>query len=490
MSENSTINVLFVASEASPFIKVGGLGDVAGSLPPALQKLSPSQLNDKKIDIRMVIPFHSLIKINLQEIQLVATFSVPHSSGDIPARAYKTIVNDLTVYLIEGSNFSSDQSVYSSDTYSDGQKYIFFSLAVLEFVKAINWHIDILHANDWHTALSIYELNNRRHKDKFFERTKSIITVHNLPYMGGDASTLMQEFGIKACNCPSLPVWARNFPLPLGLFAADYIVTVSPNYAREILTPEFGCGLQEFLLSRKNTVTGILNGLDELFWNPASDKAIHKPYDLNSLTRRSDNKSLLQQEFDLILNERIPLFILISRMDPQKGIDIAIEGMRIASDLPWQVIFLGTGDPLIEAECRSLEAEFPDRVRALIRFDLKLSSRMYSGGDFILIPSRYEPCGLTQMIGMRYGCIPIARSTGGLKDTIRDLPDSEDNTGLLFSAANPLAFAQTINRAVELFTHKDRVSNMQMNGMKANFSWDKSALEYANIYLEILGEND
>ena len=490
MSENSTINVLFVASEASPFIKVGGLGDVAGSLPPALQNLSPSQLNGKKMDVRVVIPYHSLIKIDLQEIHLVATFSVPHATGDIPARAYKTIVNDLTVYLIEGSNFSSDQSVYSSDTYADGKKYIFFSLAVLEFVKAINWHIDILHANDWHTALSVYELKNRRSNDKFFEKTKSIITVHNLPFMGGNASALMQEFGIKPCDSPKLPVWARSFPLPLGLFAADYIVTVSPNYAREILTPEFGCGLQEFLQSRKDSVAGILNGLDEAFWDPANDKAIHNHYDLNRLSPRLENKSLLQQEFGLHQSERIPLFILISRMDPQKGIDIAIEGLRIASDLPWQVILLGTGDPLIESECRSLETEFPDRVRASIRFDLNLSSRMYSGGDFILIPSRYEPCGLTQMIGMRYGCIPIARSTGGLKDTILDLPDNSDNTGLLFGAANPLAFAQTINRAVELFTDKEKINKMQINGMKTNFSWDKSAKEYTDIYLDILGEND
>lgn len=490
MSDNSTINVLFVASEASPFIKVGGLGDVAGSLPPALHNLSPSQLHGKKIDVRMVIPYHSLIKVDLQQIHLVASFSVPHPAGNIPARAFKTIVNDLPVYLIEGSNFSSDLSVYSSDTYYDGKKYIFFSLAVLEFVKKLNWHIDILHANDWHTALSIYELKLRRSKDKFFEGTKSVLTVHNLPYLGGDASVLFHEFDIENCNCPSLPVWARNFPLPLGLFAADYIVTVSPNYAREILTPEFGSGLQDFLQSRKNNVTGILNGLDEVFWDPARDKAVHHNYGIEELGNRAINKSLLQQEFGLDQSDRIPLFILISRMDQQKGIDIAIEGMRIAADLPWQAIFLGTGDPLIESDCRSLETEFPDRVRASIRFDLNLSSRMYSAGDFILIPSRYEPCGLTQMIGMRYGCIPVARSTGGLKDTIRDLPNDEQNNGLLFDAANPLAFAHAVNRAVELFTNKERISKMQINGMKADFSWDKSALEYARVYFLTLGENN
>ncbi len=486
MSGQKTINVLFIASEAAPLVKVGGLGDVSGSLPLALRKLSSSKNYGKKLDVRLVIPFHSIITRSFENIQLIASFSVPHPSGNIPARAFLTYINDLPIYLIEGSSILTDESVYSSDTIADGKKYIFFSLAVLELVKKINWHVDILHGNDWHTAISVYNLKNGYSQDLFFKNTKSVLTLHNLPFMGGGTKDIINEFGIRPCDCPELPEWARFFPLPLGMYAADHILTVSPNYAKEILTPEYGCGLQEFLTNRKKSVSGILNGLDNEYWDPANDKAIQYNFDIPHLLNRNKNKTVIQNEFGLALKDDVPLFILISRMDQQKGIDIAVKGMRMVSNLPWQAIFLGTGNPEIESECRSLETEFPDRVRAAIRFDLDLSRRMYAGGDFILIPSRYEPCGLTQMIGMRYGCIPIARSTGGLKDSIQDNHIDEENNGFLFDEAKPEAFAKSINRAIDLFSSKDQLIKMQINGMESNFSWDKSALEYANIYRQLL----
>jgi len=487
MNEYSKINILYVASEAAPLIKVGGLGDVAGSLPGALRKLLPEQVDGNTLDVRLAIPFHAKITQKFSNLQLICSYFVPHPNGPIQARAFYTIVDDVPIYLIEGSSILTDQNVYSNDTRSDANKYIFFSLAAIELMKQINWNIDILHCNDWHTAISVYDLKLRRTQDLFYKNTKSVLSMHNLPYMGAGAESVIHDFGFSGCDCQSLPDWARHVPLPIGMYAADQLLTVSPTYSQEILTPEYGCGLQDFLESRKETVSGILNGIDQTIWDPSTDTAIHHNFNLDTLAIRKKNKLALQTEFGLVRDEKIPLIILISRMDQQKGIDIAINGLRQVMDKPMQIIFLGTGDPFIEASCRSLESEFPDRVRAVLRFDLNLSRRMYSGGDILVIPSRYEPCGLTQMIAMRYGCIPLARATGGLKDTIKDQKDGDNNNGFLFENSTSDSFSQTMLRAVNIYDQTKIWKKLQINGMNTDFSWEKSALEYAKIYLKLKG---
>ncbi|OJX47058.1 MAG: hypothetical protein BGO78_16365 [Chloroflexi bacterium 44-23] len=487
MPDHKKINVLYLASEADPIIKVGGLGDVAGSLPKALRKLSPAKLGGQSLDVRLVLPFHSVITQKFDNFQLVSSFTVPHPNGGIGSRAFLSYIGDLPVYLIEGYSLLTAPTVYSKDNLRDTRKYTYFSLAVLEFVKSINWHVDILHANDWHTALSVYDLKLRRQQEPFFSNTYSILSMHNMPYMGAESKKVIHDFGLLTCECDHLPDWARTIPLPIGMYAADQLLTVSPNYAKEILTPEYGCGLQDFLVSRKESVAGILNGIDTDDWNPKTDAALLFRYDEDTLETRSLNKTALQDEFSLEKDPQIPLIVLVSRMDQQKGIDIAIEGLRISSNLNFQAIFLGTGDPILEAACRSLEVEFPDRVRAAIRFDLNLSRRMYAGGDLLLIPSRYEPCGLTQMIGMHYGCVPLARATGGLKDTIIDSKNENKNTGFLFNAATPEAFAHTLLRAITIFKDQQKWNQLQKNGMQSDFSWEKSALKYAHLYMDLTG---
>ncbi len=487
MSDPKKINVLYLASEADPLIKVGGLGDVAGSLPKALRKISPLNLDNYSLDVRLVLPFHSVINQQFDNFKLAAAFSVPHPNGGIATRAFLTYVDDLPVYLIEGYSILSDPTVYSKDTLKDTRKYIYFSLAVLELMKAISWHVDILHANDWHTALAVYDLKLQRQQGPFFKDTHSILSMHNMPYMGAESADVIRDFGLSRCECTNLPDWARTIPLPIGMYAADHLLTVSPNYAKEILTPEYGCGLQDFLSTRKDSIDGILNGIDQNDWNPGTDTALRYPYDVSNLEIRSLNKAALQDEFSLEKNNEIPLIVLVSRMDQQKGIDIAIEGLRLSSDLDFQVILLGTGDPIIEAACRSLEVEFPDRVRAAIRFDLNLSRRMYAGGDLLLIPSRYEPCGLTQMIGMRYGCVPLARATGGLEDTIIDTGENNVSNGFLFQATAAEAFAQALRRALYVFKDQQEWRRLQVNGMQSDFSWERSALEYAKLYMRLSG---
>lgn len=486
MKESRPINVLYIASEAAPLIKVGGLGDVAGSLPKALKNLMPNQLSGHELDIRLVIPFHSMINQKLDNIQLVSSFFVKQGNVDIPARVFQTNIEGVPVYLIEGGSILSDLNVYSSNPDYDAKKYIFFSIAALELVKKINWQVNIVHANDWHTALVVYELKNRKETDPFFKKTKSVLSMHNIPYMGASSEDILHDFGLPECPCTVLPDWARSIPLPIGMYAADYLLTVSPNYAKEILTPDYGCGLQDFLNARKSSLAGILNGLDETKWDPSTDTALHFNYTKQQLDIREKNKLALQTEFGLEKNVDIPLFIIITRMDQQKGVDIAISALRMVADYPWQAILLGTGDPVIESACRSLEVEMPEKVRTILRFDLNLSRRMYAGGDVLLIPSRYEPCGLTQMIAMRYGCVPLARSTGGLKDTI--IEDSEGilNNGFLFDEPISEAMSQALLRALHQFDIKELWRSLQINGMNADFSWEKSALEYAKIYMKLI----
>lgn len=479
-----SLRVLFIASEADPLIKVGGLGDVTGSLPITIRTLEQS--NAGLIDIRLAIPFHNAIKSRVKDITLIASFSVPHPKGDIPAQAYETQVGNLPVYLIAGEPIPQDAPVYSLDTRQDGEKYTFFSLATLELARALGWMPDILHANDWHTALAVYMLKQRKKEDKFFQGTRTILTVHNLPFMGAGIDLAMEDFDIPPLQDDRLPPWGGYQPLPMGLASADHITTVSPTYAREILTPEFGCGLQDFLGNRAASISGILNGLDEELWNPATDLALAAPFDSKTIDQRVSNKRALLEEFSLPPHIDLPLIILISRMDWQKGVDLAIEGLRQVAAMPWQAILLGTGDPTLESGVRHLEAEFPYRVRGVIRFDAKLSRRMYAGGDMLLMPSRYEPCGLAQMIAMRYGCIPVARATGGLRDTIRDSQSPETSTGFLFEDASPEALASALRRAIAAFGDKSGWLSRQLFAMQQNFSWERSAQAYVQIYQKLL----
>lgn len=481
-SASQILRVLYIAAEADPIIKVGGLGDVTGSLPRSLRALKSSEAMGYTLDVRLAIPFHSVISQRIKDIQPVISFEVAHPDGPIQAQAFLTHVEDLPVYLIAGSPIPENVPVYSLDTRKDGEKFTFFSLAVLELARALDWPPHILHANDWHTAIAVYSLALRREADPFFSATRSILTIHNLPFMGAGTDAALSSFGIPPLRDPRLPPWGAYQPLPMGLASADHLTTVSPTYSREIMTPEFGCGLQDFLQLRAGTVTGILNGLDEKAWDPTNDPMLASPFDEHTLEKRLENKLALIREVDLPANPDQPLFILIGRMDYQKGVDLALDGLRQVAGLPWQAILLGTGDPGIETTARQLEAEYPNRVRAVIRFDAGLARRMYAGGDMLVMPSRYEPCGLAQMIAMRYGCIPVARATGGLQDTVKDEQLPERSTGFLFADSTAEALAAALRRAITAFGEPSEWQARQKFSMRQDFSWQSSAQAYVKIY--------
>jgi starch synthase len=307
-----------------------------------------------------------------------------------------------------------------------------------------------------------------------------------MPYLGVGAGVALAPFGLAPASGSALPWWSQDMPLALGLLSADHIVAVSPSYAQEILTPEFGSGLHEFLQTRSQDITGILNGLDVERWDPKSDNALTANYSWDNLDNRLDNKLALQNELGLAIDPGVPLISMITRLDPQKGVDLVPDALLQAGNLAWQAVILGSGDPILEGMLRSLQASYPERVRAVIGFDPKLSRRIYSGADAILLPSRYEPCGLAQMIAMRYGCIPIAHATGGLKDTIQDYADFGQSTGFLFKGASPENLASAVRRALQVYSQPDLWRGLQVRGMQKDFSWKSSASRYFDLYVSII----
>ncbi len=466
-----TLNILFLASEADPFVKVGGLGDVAGSLPLALRALP-----DAMLDVRLVIPFHNVIRIESFPMQREVEFTIPRDGVDVPVEVYSTELHGLTVYLVSGEPIRRFETVYNTDSLADSEKYIFFSLAALELARRLNWRPHIIHANDWHTAASLYALRLQS-EDRFWSRAKAVLSVHNLCYMGAGSEEVLTAYGLPPIDAPALPAWGRHVPMLLGLWAADKIVAVSPTYAEEIQTPEYGCGLERFLLSRRKSVTGIINGIDNSVWDPSSDSFLPVNFTAKKLALRNGIKSALQSQFGLPVDPDVPLLGMVTRMDQQKGVDLAVNGLRSLPDEPWQVVLLGTGNAELEVAARHLETDFPNRVVAVLRYDGRLAHQIYGGSDMLLMPSRYEPCGLAQMIAMRYGSIPVARATGGLRDTI-----TEGRTGFLFSEASGPALAAALLRALAAFRDSESWLDMQKEAMAEDFSWERSALKYATLY--------
>jgi starch synthase len=483
----SKIKVCFIAAEAGPLITAGGLGEVAYALPRALTQL-PEGHNQPEVDIRVFIPNYPFLNLQTYQPRLVSEFNVPTRSGELPARVYEIHPeNRLIYYLVDGEPVrNSSRTVYSFDAAQDGGKFTFLSVASLLATEKLGWQPDLIHANDWHTAPAIYWLYLNRTKNSFFARTASLLNIHNLPYHGEGAGLAMNEFGLPPTTDKRLPAWARNVPLPLGLLTADQLVAVSPGYAQEILTPEFGAGMSEFLNTRTETITGILNGIDPDYWNPETDAEIPTRYSVQSLPLRLENKHYLLKTYGLAEDVNLPLITMITRFDQQKGVDLALDALLQIAHLPWQAILLGTGHPDLEKAALRLQELLPERVRALIMYDKSVSRKLYAGSDMILIPSRYEPCGLVQMIAMRYGCLPIARETGGLRDTIQDYTRSGQSTGFLFQSATPEALAGAIRRALHVYSLTDAWQAMQIRGMQQDFSWKQSARQYASLYYKMV----
>ncbi len=476
--QTGKIKVLFAIAEAAPFAKVGGLGDVGGALPASLLH----NFGDE-IDIRTILPFHSVIKAANPPVKKIGTFSFQAYDQPIDCELFVSDIDGVPVYLVDNPYINHSSPIYHGDWQLDGMKYASFSLALLEAMRYLDWKIDILHANDWHTALAVHALATTYKDDPFFAGVKTVLSIHNLPYNGWGSQDAMNQLGFTASEDMDLPDWAKFTPLPMGIAAADKIIAVSPGYAREILTPEYGCGMEDYLQKHTDKVMGILNGIDEDLWNPAEDRAISYHFSEVELSERINNKLDLQKALDFEVDEKIPLLTIVTRLSEQKGVPLILEVLPQLMNRSWQFALLGSGNPELEKKARELAEIYPKRIAAFIKYDDVISRVLYASGDIFLMPSLYEPCGLSQMFAMRYGNLPVATSTGGLADSIRDYSaDPEAATGFLFSEKTTEGLIKSLNLALDTFENQDDWQKMQKNAMSTDFGWKTSARKYLDVY--------
>ncbi|MBS5886848.1 MAG: glycogen synthase GlgA [Clostridium sp.] len=479
------MNILIVASEAHPFIKTGGLGDVIGALPVAL--------NDLGADVRVVIPNYRDIKKEIKEnLKYIDNFTVNVGWRNQYCGILEYEHEGVKFYLLDNEYYFNRDGLYGY--YDDGEKFAFFDRAVLEFVKHIDWVPDILHCNDWQTGMVPVLLKLEYSKEEKFKNMKTMFSIHNLFFKGMfDPKVLPELFGYdyESFNNGSLEHYGAVSFLKGGINYADKVTTVSKSYAEEIKTPEYGERLEGLLRYRSSALEGIVNGIDYKEYNPEEDKYIYSTYSINDLENKKINKEELQKELGLTVNKDVPMIGLVSRLTHQKGCDLIINILEELLKEDIQVVVLGTGDYMYEESFKSFQGRHPNKISANIKFSNELAHKIYAASDMFLMPSLFEPCGLGQLIALRYGSIPIVRETGGLKDTVT--PYNEyDETGNGFGFKN-YRFEELLNitkYAIRIYGNKDKWNNIVRQAMSADNSWEKSAKEYIEIYNQLITNND
>ena len=471
------MKVLFAASEAHPFIKTGGLGDVMGALPKSLIKLG--------VDARVVIPKYKNIKDELkQKLQFVKWFTVPVGWRNQYCGVFQYQHNEVIYYFIDNEYYFNRDGLYGY--FDDGERFAFFNRAVLEFIKEIDWQPDLINCNDWQTGMVPVLLNLEYKKDQFYSRIKTVFSIHNLLFKGSFSPKVLPElFGYDYMPLVngSVELDGSVSFLKGGLNYCDQITTVSKTYAEEIKTPQYGEGLDGFLRSKSYYLMGIVNGIDYEEFNPQDDKFIFKNFNINSINNKVENKLALQRELGLPPKKDTPMIGIISRLTHQKGCDLIVNMIDRLLQRDIQVVILGTGDYWYEETFKNLQYRYPDKVSANIKFDNTLAHKIYAATDMFLMPSLFEPCGLGQLIALRYGSIPIVRETGGLKDTV--YPYNKYNgvgNGFGFKNFNSNELMQIIEYALTIYNDKNAWNNIIRQAMNSDNSWEKSATQYKWLY--------
>lgn len=472
------------ASEAAPFVKTGGLGDVVGALPPELAALGH--------DIRVVIPFHGAIDRSRWPIELaVGQLGVPVGFGEEWCAVHQTHLpnSQVPVYLIEHDRFFSRQSLYQFDgrDYDDNaERFAFFSRACCQLAKAIGFSPDVIHCHDWQTALIPVYLKTREADHPMFWSTASVQTIHNIGYQGVffKDEIVHSQLGWQLFHADGLEFHDKVNYLKGGILYADKVSTVSPTHALEIQQPADGWGLDGVLRARSADLVGILNGCDYREWDPGTDPLLPAHYDVDHLDGKSRCKEELQTMFGLAPDPSIPVVGIVSRLAYQKGVDVLAAAIPAIMEMDIQIALLGEGEIWAHFFYGGLPAKYPGRVGAFIGFDSRRAHLIYAGSDFFLMPSRYEPCGISQLVSKRYGSVPIVRATGGLEDTVHNYIESTgQGDGFKFHDLTTQAIANTVGWAVS--TYHDRPEHhaqMVRRSMTERFLWSESADRYQHLY--------
>ncbi len=477
------MNVLFVSAEAAPFAKVGGMADVVGSLPAALRKLG--------VDARVIIPHYGFINDDKFQIVPAFHFEFPRNTGVTDVHVYTSVQDGVTFYLVKGWPFFGPEGTVYTEWIWDVPRFTFFNQVAMavawEIRQREGWLPDVFHVNDWHTGLIPFFLDLSK-SDSVWGQVASVLSIHNMAYQGEHIGGWMWQLGIPGRNHPEL-LWRglSDNMLAIAIAYTDIVSTVSPRYAVEIQYPYMGYGLDDLVRARSGDLQGILNGLDIDLWNPDTDKLLVSNYNAeNFIEKRPPNKRQLQIDAGLEVRDDVMVIGVVSRLVAQKGFDLALPALRqLLSDTDVQFILLGAGDPDLDYQFWRLGKDFPTKAKIFQGYNAAVAQRIYAGCDVFLMPSHFEPCGIGQMIAMRYGALPLVRETGGLADTVQNYDNGAGDAGVgfVFSWETPQAVLGTIHWALRTYhNNRDAWQRMQRRAMQTDVSWENSAHQYVELY--------
>ncbi|HEX9412458.1 MAG TPA: glycogen synthase GlgA [Ktedonobacterales bacterium] len=472
------LRVLFVAAEGVPYVKTGGLADVIGALPKALHRLGH--------DVRVILPRYASVNPSRWQLGPVLDQLAVPMQDDLETVSVLggRMPGDIPVYFVDAPRYFQRENLYGY--VDDGERFILFCRAALELVRRLGWKPDIVHCHDWHTAIVPNWARTLYRDDPLLRDAATVFTIHNLAFQGIFGYRILEVAGVaeQGFIYPAVAELANVVDLMgRGIIFADTVSTVSPRYAQEILTPQFGERLDPVLRERRDRLYGILNGIDAEEFNPASDRHIAAHFDAFSLEQRVANKAALQEHMHLPIEPRVPVMGMISRLTDQKGFDLLDQVLIPLIEQGVQLVVTGTGDQHYHQMFQRLAARYPGQVAIHLTFNSEISQRIYAGSDMFLMPSRFEPCGISQMLAMRYGSIPIVHRTGGLADTVQEFDsDTDGGNGFSFEPYDPFHLFAAIVRALTVYQFEDVWHRLMLRAMLADYSWDASAEQYVALY--------
>ncbi len=485
---NKKLKILYVSSEVDPFIKTGGLGDVAGALPAAIL--------GEGHDVRVVMPKYNVInekyKNNMSHVAS-QNIKLDWRTQQSDIFEYNQIVNDdnkeLKYYFIGNDYYFNRSWIYGE--FDDAERFGFFARAVIEMLPKIGFKPDIIHCNDWQTGILSVMLNDQYKFDEFYSDIKTVYSIHNLRYQGNFPPEVLEITGLNHGynTMDSLEFYGGISYMKAALKYSDVITTVSETYAREMQMIEYGYGMDGMIRKRNESLYGILNGIDYKKFNPETDDIIYEKYSKNNLEGKFHNKQKLQEELGLPIRD-VPVVGVVTRLTEQKGIRLIDESIEELMNMDIQLVIVGNGEWHYEEMFKYMQARWPEKVSANIRFDTELAQKIYAGADIFLMPSLFEPCGLSQLIGYKYGTIPVVRKTGGLADTVKQYnPHEKTGTGFVFDNYNSWEMMQSIKNAVDMYyNNKEEWENMKRKVMDLDFSWGVAAKKYIALYKKAINQ--